>query len=78
MANETPQVMTIAGTDASGGAGMTADLNTFAAHGIYGANVVVSVTAQNTLGVQQVQMMTPDIVMAQLQSVADDLQIRAV
>jgi len=57
MVNETPQVMTIAGTDSSGGAGMTADLNTFAAHGIYSAN---------------------DMVMAQLQSVADDLAIRAV
>lgn len=78
MVNETPQVMTIAGTDSSGGAGMTADLNTFAAHGIYGANVVVSVTAQNTLGVQHVHMLPPDMVMAQLQSVADDLAIRAV
>lgn len=78
MANETPQVMTIAGTDSSGGAGMTADLNTFAAQGVYGANVVVSVTAQNTRGVQQVQMITPEMVMAQLQAVADDLQIRAV
>ena len=57
MVNETPQVMTIAGTDSSGGAGMTADLKTFAAHGIYGANVVVSVTAQNTLGVQHVHML---------------------
>lgn len=78
MVNETPQVMTIAGTDSSGGAGMTADLNTFAAHGIYGANIVVSVTAQNTLGVQHVHMLPPDMVMAQLQSVADDLAIRAV
>lgn len=78
MVNETPQVMTIAGTDSSGGAGMTADLNTFAAHGIYGANVVVSITAQNTQGVRQVQMITPDMVMAQLQAVADDLAIRAV
>ncbi|WKY79487.1 bifunctional hydroxymethylpyrimidine kinase/phosphomethylpyrimidine kinase [Leuconostoc lactis] len=78
MVNETPQVMTIAGTDSSGGAGMTADLNTFAAHGIYGANVVVSVTAQNTLGVQHVHMLPQDMVMAQLQSVADDLAIRAV
>lgn len=78
MVNETPQVMTITGTDSSGGAGMTADLNTFAAHGIYGANVVVSVTAQNTLGVQHVHMLPPDMVMAQLQSVADDLAIRAV
>ena len=54
--NDTPQAMTIAGTDSSGGAGMTADLNTFSAQGVYGANIVVSVTAQNTCGVQKVQM----------------------
>ncbi|MGX7051729.1 bifunctional hydroxymethylpyrimidine kinase/phosphomethylpyrimidine kinase [Leuconostoc palmae] len=77
MVNDTPQVMTIAGTDSSGGAGMTADLNTFSAQGVYGANVVVSVTAQNTLGVQQVQMITPEMIMAQLKAIADDLKIIA-
>ncbi|MGR8809306.1 bifunctional hydroxymethylpyrimidine kinase/phosphomethylpyrimidine kinase [Leuconostoc citreum] len=76
--NDTPQAMTIAGTDSSGGAGMTADLNTFSAQGVYGANIVVSVTAQNTCGVQKVQMITPDMIMAQLSAVADDLKIRAV
>ncbi|CAM3149466.1 bifunctional hydroxymethylpyrimidine kinase/phosphomethylpyrimidine kinase [Leuconostoc rapi] len=77
MANETPQVMTIAGTDSSGGAGMSADLKTFFAQHVYGANVVVSVTAQNTFGVQQVQMLTPNMVTQQLTSVGSDLKISA-
>jgi len=78
MANETPQVMTIAGTDSSGGAGVSADLKTFFAHHVYGANVIVSVTAQNTRGVQQVQMIPPAVIAEQIQSVADDLSISVV
>ena len=78
MSNETPQVLTIAGTDSSGGAGISADLKTFMSQGVYGANVVVSVTAQNTRGVQDVAMLTPDIILKQLQSIVADLDIRAV
>ncbi|MCM0582544.1 bifunctional hydroxymethylpyrimidine kinase/phosphomethylpyrimidine kinase [Weissella diestrammenae] len=78
MTNSTPQVMTIAGIDSSGGAGMSADLKTFTMNGVYGANVVVSITAQNTTGVQSVEMVSPTMVAAQLKSVADDLHISAV
>ncbi len=56
MVNKTPQVLTIAGMDSSGGAGVSADLKAFAAQGVYGANVIVALTAQNTMGVQQVSM----------------------
>ncbi|GEK66179.1 hydroxymethylpyrimidine/phosphomethylpyrimidine kinase [Leuconostoc mesenteroides subsp. sake] len=78
MVNKTPQVLTIAGMDSSGGAGVSADLKTFAAQGVYGANVIVALTAQNTMGVQQVSMTSPSMIHAQLKSVADDLKISAV
>lgn len=78
MINGTPQALTIAGTDSSGGAGISADLKTFMAQGVYGGNVIVSVTAQNTRGVQQVQMIPPAIITQQIQSIADDLSIAAV
>lgn len=64
--------------DSSGGAGVSADLKTFAAQGVYGANVIVALTAQNTMGVQQVSMTSPSMIHAQLKSVADDLKISAV
>ena len=67
MINDTPQALTIAGTDSSGGAGISADLKTFMAQGVYGGNVIVSVTAQNTRGVQQVQMIPPAIITQQIQ-----------
>ncbi|AHF18634.1 bifunctional hydroxymethylpyrimidine kinase/phosphomethylpyrimidine kinase [Leuconostoc mesenteroides] len=78
MVNKTPQVLTIAGMDSSGGAGVSADLKTFAAQGVYGANVIVALTAQNTMGVQQVSMISPSMIHAQLKSVVDDLKISAV
>ena len=78
MVNKTPQALTIAGMDSSGGAGVSADLKTFAAQGVYGANVIVALTAQNTMGVQQVSMTSPSMIHAQLKSVADDLKISAV
>lgn len=78
MVNKTPQVLTIAGMDSSGGAGVSADLKTFAAQGVYGANVIVALTAQNTMGVQQVSMTSPSMIHAQLKSVVDDLKISAV
>lgn len=65
--------LTIAGSDSGGGAGIQADLKTFAAFGCYGASVVTAVTAQNTLGVHAVHTIPADIVAAQLSAVADDL-----
>lgn len=70
--------LTIAGSDSSGGAGIQADLKTFAAHGVYGASVITALTAQNTLGVQGVFPIPADFVAAQLASVLSDLGVRAI
>ena len=73
-----PIAVTIAGSDSSGGAGIQADLKTFAALRVYGASVVAALTAQNTLGVQAVHDVPPDFVAAQIDSVFSDLDVRAV
>ncbi len=73
-ARSTPPVaLTIAGTDSGGGAGIAADLRTFAAHGVMGTLAVTAVTAQNTLGVQSVQTLPAAMVAAQIESVMSDL-----
>lgn len=72
-----PVAMTIAGTDSGGGAGVTADLKTFEAHGVWGTCAVVAVTAQNTLGVQAFETLRPSMVQAQIRSVATDIGIDA-
>ncbi|MDR2243835.1 MAG: bifunctional hydroxymethylpyrimidine kinase/phosphomethylpyrimidine kinase [Burkholderiales bacterium] len=71
-------VLTIAGSDSGGGAGIQADLKTFSALGVYGASVVTALTAQNTQGVQGVFPVTPEFVMAQCDSVFNDLRIDSV
>ncbi|MCL2871750.1 MAG: bifunctional hydroxymethylpyrimidine kinase/phosphomethylpyrimidine kinase [Betaproteobacteria bacterium] len=68
-------VLTIAGSDSGGGAGIQADLKTFSALGVYGASVITALTAQNTQGVQGVFPVTPDFVTAQCDSVFSDLRI---
>lgn len=73
-----PVVLSIAGSDPSGGAGIQADLKTFGALGAYGAAVITSLTAQNTRGVQSVHPVYPDVVNAQLASVLGDLAVDAV
>jgi hydroxymethylpyrimidine/phosphomethylpyrimidine kinase len=73
-----PVVLTIAGSDPSGGAGIQADLKTFAAHGVYGSSVLTLLTVQNTRGVRRVQLLDPDFVVEQLESVLDDLPVAAV
>lgn len=73
-----PLCLTIAGSDSSGGAGLQADLKTFEALGVYGASVVTLITAQNTRGVQAVELLSPALVGAQLHSVLSDLPVRAV
>ena len=73
-----PVALTIAGSDSGGGAGVQADLKTFAAHRVYGVSVITLVTAQNTLGVRAVQRVTPDLVAAQLHAVLEDFPVRAV
>lgn len=71
-------VLTIAGSDSSGGAGIQADLKTFAAHGVYGMSVITAITAQNTQGVFAVQDVTPDIIARQLEAIFDDIEVAAV
>jgi hydroxymethylpyrimidine/phosphomethylpyrimidine kinase len=74
----TPVALTIAGSDSSGGAGIQADLKTFAALGVYGASVITALTAQNTKGVTGIHVAPADFVTAQIDAVFGDLQIKAV
>ncbi len=69
--------LTIAGTDSSGGAGVTADLKTFEAHGLWGAAAVTAVTAQNSLGVHATEAVSPELVRVQIGSVASDFGVAA-
>ncbi|WP_126212448.1 bifunctional hydroxymethylpyrimidine kinase/phosphomethylpyrimidine kinase, partial [Thermus scotoductus] len=69
--------LNIAGSDSGGGAGVQADLKTFFRFGVYGASALTLVTAQNTLGVQRVHLLPPELVYAQIQSVAEDLPVHA-
>ena len=73
-----PVVLSIAGSDCSGGAGIQADLKTFAAHRVYGAAVITALTAQNTLGVSGVHVPPPAFVRQQIDAVCDDLDVAAV
>src|SRR5471030_1089050 len=69
--------LTIAGSDPSGGAGIQADLKTFAAFGLYGTSAITAITVQNTLGVSAVAPLSADLVTAQIESVAGDISIHA-
>ncbi len=71
-------VLTIAGSDASGGAGIQADLKTFLAHGVYGMSAVTALTAQNTLGVRAIEEAAPGFLAAELDAVFEDIPPRAV
>ncbi|NIM70140.1 MAG: bifunctional hydroxymethylpyrimidine kinase/phosphomethylpyrimidine kinase [Xanthomonadales bacterium] len=70
--------LTIAGSDSCGGAGIQADLKTFAACGVFGASVVTAITAQNTEGVRAAELTEPNLVTAQLEMVLRDLPVAAV
>jgi hydroxymethylpyrimidine/phosphomethylpyrimidine kinase len=72
------KALTVAGSDSGGGAGIQADLKTFMAHGVYGASVITAITAQNTLGVRAIELLSPEIVAAQLEAVLDDIGADAV
>jgi hydroxymethylpyrimidine/phosphomethylpyrimidine kinase len=69
----TKVALTIAGSDSSGGAGIAADLRTFAFHCVHGACAITCVTAQNTLGVERVDWLSPEAVIAQIEAVGQDL-----
>ena len=70
--------LTIAGSDSGGGAGIQADLKTFAAHGVYGTSAITALTAQNTIGVNGVHVVPDDFVTAQIEAVVSDIGCHAV
>ncbi|MDP6102993.1 MAG: bifunctional hydroxymethylpyrimidine kinase/phosphomethylpyrimidine kinase [Dehalococcoidia bacterium] len=72
------KAMTIAGSDSGGGAGIQADLKTFAALGVYGTSALTAITAQNTLGVTEVTELPPDLVVAQIDAILSDIGTDAV
>jgi len=72
------RVLTIAGSDSGGGAGIQADLKTFAALGCYGMTAITALTAQNTVGVQGIHAVPPAFLRSQLQSVIEDIGVDAV
>ena len=72
------RAMTIAGSDSGGGAGVQADLKTFAALGVYGTSALTAITAQNTLGVTAVLELPPDLVAAQIEAILSDIGTDAV
>lgn len=73
-----PRVLTIAGSDSSGGAGIQADLKTMTALGCYGMTVITALTAQNTVGVTAIHDIPIDMVKAQIDAVVDDIGVNAV
>jgi hydroxymethylpyrimidine/phosphomethylpyrimidine kinase len=73
-----PIALTIAGSDSSAGAGIQADLKTFAAHGVYGASALTAVTAQNTVGVTAKFALPADFVTAQIEAIAGDFELNVV
>jgi hydroxymethylpyrimidine/phosphomethylpyrimidine kinase len=70
--------LTIAGSDPSGGAGIQADLKTFAAHGVYGASAITAATVQSTSGVSDVVVLGGDFVSEQIEAIAGDMRLHAV
>ncbi len=78
MKNEIAKVLSIAGSDSSGGAGIQADLKTMSALGVYGMTVITAVTAQNTTGVRGVHILPPEMVKKQMDAVFEDIPPDAV
>jgi hydroxymethylpyrimidine/phosphomethylpyrimidine kinase len=74
----TPTVLAIAGSDSGGGAGIQADLKAFARCGVHGATAITAITAQNTLGVSAIHAVPPEIILAQVRAVAEDIGVDAV
>jgi len=73
-----PVALTIAGSDSGGGAGIQADLKSFAANGVFGTSAITALTAQNTIGVTGVLPIAPEFVLAQIEAVLADLPVAAV
>ena len=73
-----PRVLSIAGSDSGGGAGIQADLKAFAACGVHGMTAITAITAQNTVGVTGVHPIPPEVILAQVRAVASDIGVDAV
>ena len=73
-----PRVLSIAGSDSGGGAGIQADLKAFAACGVHGMTAITAITAQNTVGVAAIHPIPPDVIVAQVRAVAEDIGVDAV
>ena len=76
MASSIPVALTIAGSDSGGGAGIQADLRTFAFHCVHGTSALTCITAQNTLGVNRVDALLPEAVKAQIEAVVKDIGVQ--
>ncbi len=76
--SRTPVALTIAGSDSGGGAGIQADLKAFAAAGVHGTSAIAALTAQNTVGVTRIEAVSPEMIVAQVEAVAGDLDVGAV
>ena len=72
-----PVALTIAGSDSGGGAGIQADLRTFSFHQVHGTSALTCITAQNTVGVSRVEALLPEAVLAQIEAVTSDMNVRA-
>src|SRR5215217_1008729 len=77
-ARRVPVVISIAGSDSGGGAGIQADLKAFAAAGVHGTTAITAITVQNTIAVSDVHTVPPEIIGAQVRAVAEDLGVDAV
>ncbi len=73
-----PRILTIAGSDSSGGAGIQADIKTITMLGGYAMSAITAITAQNTLGVSMIEVLSPDLVKAQIEACAEDIGVNAV
>ena len=78
MGRSTPVALSIAGSDSGGGAGIQADLKAFARCGVHGTCAITAITAQNTVGVAAIQIASPEIVLAQVHSIVEDIGVDAV
>jgi hydroxymethylpyrimidine/phosphomethylpyrimidine kinase len=74
----TPRVLSIAGSDSGGGAGIQADLKAFARCGVHGMTAITAITAQSTIGVTAIHSVPPDVVLAQVRAVVEDIGVDAV